>query len=237
MVDYEEAIKKPFTDLAKLVIGIVLTLIPIVHWLAKGFILESSGVGKTKPSKDMPEWKNWGDLFVKGLLSDIIFLIYAIPAIIVFVVGAGLTIAAFMSGFLGSMSPELMNQIRTGEVAPTIIGQMLSQNWGMVLPALMTLAPIMLLALILLLLAFYLTPIAVLGYIKSNKFSDAFHLGTVMKKAFTGQYFVVWLVSIIITAIAIGILIFIPVLGRAIAVFVSGVIAYSLYGQIYREKT
>ena len=50
-VNYEEAIKKPFTDIAKLIIGIILSFIPIIWWFAKGFILESSGLGKIKPSK------------------------------------------------------------------------------------------------------------------------------------------------------------------------------------------
>jgi hypothetical protein len=155
----------------------------------------------------------------------------------VFVVGAGLTIMALMGGFLGSMTtPELMGQLKTGEVAPEVIGHMMSQNWAMALPALMTLAPVMILALILLIIAFYLTPIAVLNYIKSNKFSEAFRLNLVFKKAFKGEYFVVWLVALIITAIAMAILVFIPVLGKAIAIFVSGVMAYTLYGQIYREK-
>ena len=237
MVNYEEALKKPFTNLTKLVVGIVLSIIPIVNWIAKGFILECSGVGKIKPSKEMPEWENWGNLLVKGLLSDIIFLIYMIPAILVFVVGAGLTIMAFMSGFLGSMmTPELMSQVKTGEVPPAIIGQIISQNWAMALPALITLAPIMLLALFLCVIALYLTPIAVLNYIKTNKFSEAFKLNLILKKTLTGNYFVVWLVVVIITAIAMAILLFIPFLGKAIAVFVSGVIAYTLYGQIYREK-
>jgi hypothetical protein len=237
MVNYEEAIRKPFSDLAKLVIGIVLSVIPIIHWIAKGFILESSGVGKTKPSKNMPEWKDWGDLFVKGLLSDIIFLIYAIPAILVFILGAGLTIMSLMSGFLGTMmTQEMINQIQTGEAPPEVINQIISQNWMMILPTLMALAPVMLLALILLLFAFYLRPIATLNYIKSKKFSEAFDLSLVFKKAFTGNYFVVWLVATLITVIAMAILMFIPVLGRAIAVFVSGVIAFTLYGQVYREK-
>jgi hypothetical protein len=237
MVNYEEAIRKPFSDLTKLVIGIVLSLIPIISWIAKGFILESSGVGKTKPSKNMPEWKNWGDLFIKGLLSDIILVIYAIPAILVFVLGAGLTIMALLGSFLGSaLTPEVMNQMKTGEVPPAVIGNIISQNWAMALPALMTLAPVMLLALILLIIAFYLTPIAVLNYIKSNKFSEAFKFSFVFKKALTGEYFVVWLVTILITAIATVILLFIPFLGRAIAFFVTGVFAYTLFGQIYREK-
>lgn len=216
-VNYEEAIKKPFTDLTKLIIGIVLSIIPIVHWLAKGFILECSGLGKIKPSKKMPEWKGWGHLFIKGLVSDIILLIYAIPAILVFLVGAG--------SFVGAL---------TGE-SPEVISQIMSQNWYLVMPVLLQLAPIMIVSFILWLVAVYLTPIAVLNYLKTKRFGEAFNFSEITRKAFTADYFVVWLIALILTAIVTVILSIIPVIGPQIAFFITGVIVYSLYGQIFRK--
>jgi len=214
-VNYEQAIKKPFTDLAKLIIGIVLSVVPIVHWLAKGFILECSGMGKTKPSKKMPEFKDWWYLFVRGLASDLILLIYAIPAILVFLVGAGTLI-----GSLAVETPEVMSQI-------------MSQNWYLAMPLLLQLAPTMIVVFILLLVAFYLTPIAVLNYLKTKRFGEAFNFSKVFKKALTADYFVVWLIALILTAIVTTILSIIPFFGPQIAFFVTGVIAYSLYGQIF----
>jgi len=230
MVNYEEAIKKPFTDIVKLIIGIVLSIIPIINWIAKGFMIESSGLGKTKPSKKMPEWKNWGYLFIKGLASDIIFLIYAIPAILVFLIGAGYAIGSLASAFIGTVPPEVL-----GETSPGVMGDLIRQNWALALPTLITLAPILILGFILLLIAFYLTPIAVLNYVKTKRFSGAFDFNTVLKKALTGKYFFVWLAVIIISGIVIAILSFIPFLGPAIAMFIMGVFSYSLYGQVYRE--
>lgn len=230
MVKYEEFIKKPFTDLTKLVIGIILSIIPIIHWFAKGFMIESSGLGKTKPSSKMPEWKNWGYLFIKGLASDIIFLIYAIPAILVFLIGAGYAIGSLASAFMGTVPPEVL-----GETSPGVMRDLIQQNWTLVLPTLITLAPILILGFILLLIAFYLTPIAVLNYVKTKKFSGAFDFGLVFKKALTGKYFVAWLVVIILTGIVTAILSFIPVIGPAIAMFIMGVFSYSLYGQVYKE--
>jgi len=230
MVNYEEAIKKPFTDLIKLVIGIVLSIIPIISWIAKGFMIESSGLGKTKVSKKMPEWKNWGYLFIKGLASDIIFVIYAIPAILVFIIGVGYAIGSLSSIFLGAIPPGMM-----GETSPGPMEDLIRENWTELLPTLITLAPILLLGLILLLIAFYLTPIAVLNYVKTKKFSKAFDFGAVLKKALTGKYFVAWITVIVITAIVTVILSFIPIIGPAIAIFIMGVFSYSLYGQVYRE--
>jgi len=226
-VDYEEAIKKPFTDIAKLIIGIVLSIIPIIHWLAKGFILESSGLGKTKPSKKMPEWKDWGYLFMKGLTSDVILLIYAIPAILVFFLGAGIAIGSLTQNAF--TSPGLMGkELETAS-------QVISQNWYLALPTLMQIAPIMILGFILFLIALYLTPIAVLNYLNTKKFSEAFNFSKITKKAFTGNYFINWLIVLIITAIVTLILSIIPWFGTQIAFFIAGVIGYSIYGQVFKK--
>lgn len=236
MVKYEEAIKKPFTNIVKLVIGVVLSFIPIVNWIAKGFAIENSGLGKNKSSAKMPEWKDWGDLFIKGLLSDIIFFIYALPAVLVLLIGVGLTIGSLIGVYMGSVvSSELLASVKMGETSPNVIGQLVSQNWAMAVPALITMAPIFLVGAILMLLAVYVSPIAVLNYIKNRKFSEAFNFKVVSKKVFTGKYFVVWLVAMIITAVLAAILSFIPIIGKGIAIFVAAVIYYSLYGQVYRE--
>ena len=226
-INYEEAIKKPFTDIAKLIIGIVLSIVPGLWWVAKGLILECSGVGKTKPSKKMPELKNWWNLFVKGFASDFILVIYAIPAGLVFLVVIGMTISSLAESILPM----------TGSV--DTLSQLISQNWYLVMPIILQLAPVMLFGFVLLLIAFYLTPIAVLNYLKTKKFSEAFNLNRVTKKAFTSDYFVTWIIALVITGVITWIILLIfsafPYVGKQIAFFITGVISYSLYGQIYRK--
>jgi len=236
MVNYEEALKKPFTDLGKLVLGIILSIIPIVNWIAQGFIIENSGVGKNKPSKKMPEWKDLGDYFVKGFLSYVILFIYLIPAIIVFLIAIGYAAGSLFSAFAGVMPEGFMSSMMTGNLPTGGMGQLFSQHWMLALPTLITLAPLILLGLILVLIAVYLAPIAILNYLKNKKFGKAFDFSFVFSKAFTGKYFIVWLIAGIIGVILRMILSFIPWLGFAIAYFISGVIAYSLYGQVFREK-
>ncbi len=94
MVDYGKAIKRPFTDIKKLVIGIVLSYIPIVNFISLGYILNSAK-SATKGINKLPEWKDWGSLFIKGLIALIISVIYMIPAGIVFLLTIG---GAFYSG-------------------------------------------------------------------------------------------------------------------------------------------
>lgn len=84
MVKYAEAIKRPFSDWKKLGIGGLMYLIPLVN-IITGLFAYGYGLlcAKTAKEKKLPEWKNWGDLFVKGLLAAIIGIIYFIPAAIV----------------------------------------------------------------------------------------------------------------------------------------------------------
>ena len=236
MVNYEESFKKPFTNLTKLVIGIILSFIPIVHWIARGFTIESSGLGKSKPSPKMPEWKNFGHLFIRGLLADIIFFIYALPAIIIFAVGIGITIASVFSTVAGSFLPtDFFQAVRMGQFQDGMMRQMILQNWPMLLPAILTAVPLFLLALVLLLFASFVSPIAILNYVKTNKFSEAFNFSFVCKKVCNGKYFIVWLIVIILTGILGAILSYVPVIGKAAAFFITGVIGFTLYGQVFRE--
>lgn len=234
-VNYEESIKKPFKDLGKLIIGIILSIIPIVNWVAQGFIIECSGLGKNKPSKEMPEWKNISDYFIKGLLSYVIIFIYAIPAILVLSVSIGFLVGSLMSAFTGVLPAGFMSSVMAGQIAREEIRQLASQNWMLILPTLIRVFPLILIGLFLLLVATYLSPIAILNYLKNKKFGKAFDLNSVIKKAFTGQYFIAWIVAGLITIVLKTILAFIPFVGPAIAYFVSGVIAFSLFGQAYRE--
>jgi len=236
MVNYEEAIKKPFTDIGRLILGIVLSLIPIVNWIAQGFILESSGVGKTKPSKNMPEWKDLGDYFIKGFLSFVITFIYMLPAIILFISIAGYAAVSLMAAFGGVMPEGFISAMAAGNLPRGEIAQFFSQNWMLALPTLVNLAPLILLGLFLLLVAIYLSPIAILNYLKNKKFGKAFEFSFVFKKAFTIKYFIVWILAGVIGLVLKTILSFIPWIGAAITFFITGVIAYSLYGQVFREK-
>ena len=236
MVNYEDAVKKPFTDLQKLIIGIVLSVIQIINFtIVTGFAIESSGLGKSKPSKKMPEWKDWGDLFIKGLSAFVIKIIYMIPAILVIVAGIGVLAGDVISMLLGTvMTPEIMSQI-TSSISSQQIGQLMGQNWYMMLPSIIRVAPIIMFGLLLALIATFLTPLAVLNYIKKRKFNAAFEFNLIFKKALTGKYVIAWLAVLILGAIMLAVLSWIPILGAAIALFVIGVIGYSLYGQVYKE--
>ena len=88
-MEFAKAVKKPFTDMKALLIGILLSILPIVRWFTVGYILDNSGVAKNRPaSSKLHAWDNWGDLFVKGLAAWVISFIYMIPAIFIMLIGS-----------------------------------------------------------------------------------------------------------------------------------------------------
>jgi hypothetical protein len=233
MVNYSNALKKPFLNIGNLIIGILLSILPVIRWFAKGYILENSGLSKNRvPINKYPKWQDWGDLFVKGLLSSVIAVVYFIPAIVVLLLGA---IAVFTSLVVNFISTNTFDAIIKGQTSPDLIQKLIQQNWTTILPSLIAILPIVLLAVLLGILAFYLIPVATLSYISTNDFGQSFNLTRVFKKAFRTKYFKAWLIVIIITAVLSAVLHFIPIVGNAMAFFVAGVIGYSIYGQVFRE--
>ncbi len=237
MVNYEDAVKKPFTDLGKLFLGVILSAVPVVNWVTQGFVLECSGVGKNRPSRRMPDWKGFEDLFVKGFMSYLIMFVYAIPALLVFTMTLGYTAAYLLPTFIGLMPEGVSATVATGGIR-----EIFTQNWMQMLPTLVTMSavliPMMLLGVLLLLVAIYLSPIGILNYIKTKKFAKAFDLNFVNKKAFKSKYLLTWLVSVIIAMVLKSVLTLWlgPWIGAAATFFIASTIAFSLFGQVMREK-
>ena len=71
----------------KVAIGGVISIIPIVNFIAVGYslrALKNVAEGKERP---LPEWDEWGDDWVKGLMVTLAGFIYAIPLIALSIIG------------------------------------------------------------------------------------------------------------------------------------------------------
>lgn len=99
-VDIVEAFQAPLQDqtwVNKIVIGGLLNIVPIVNFLAIGYGL-SYFAGLLKAEKGgLPEWRDWGALFVIGLKAFVVMLVYMIGVI---VFGA---LSTVMGGMLGGI--------------------------------------------------------------------------------------------------------------------------------------
>jgi len=208
-MDFETNFKKPFTDVKKLLIGILLSIVPVVNFLAIGYMLETARKTMKKDSS-LPEWEGWGDLFVKGLLSVVIEAIYFIPAAIVGLI------------FMWPLMAKAMPMMVAGQIPN--VGEMISGMGS----AMMGLG----LAGLLALFAAYAAPSAILHFLNGN-FGDAFKFGDVLKKAFSGTYLMVWTLFILYSMVLGSVLGYVPYIGGAAATFIAGITGFSLIAEAF----
>lgn len=231
-INYKKAILRPFTDYKKFLIGIVLLFIPIINiltgFIVKGFQLECAK-DERKKKYELPDFNDFKRLFVIGFLSFVISIIYLIPVIIIFAVSIG----NLFLDMIKSMNAEeidfsaLTASIGSGEITGIVIGS------------------------ILLVLTMYIVPVALMEYLNKYKFKQAFKINTILKKVFTGKYFITILsiIGYFIVVYAVSSLImlvaaFIPsatviqVIASVISAiinFILGVTAFTLIGEVYPE--
>jgi hypothetical protein len=78
----------------KILIGGIVTIIPIVNFIAIGYglrVLRNVARGDAKP---LPEWDDWGGDFVKGAMVFVAGIIYALPIIVLSIISAIITAIA-----------------------------------------------------------------------------------------------------------------------------------------------
>jgi len=212
MVDYAEAIKRPFSDLGKLTIGIILSIIPIVNLLTSGYLLKIASTAM-KGRMELPEWKDFGSLFINGILAAIVGIVYMIPVLIVL----GILV------FLGFMTVPAVEGLAVLSLPAAILGAIM--GLGVYLFALLVVAIIFALV----------STAAVLRFADTEKFGEAFNFGEVTRTAFRGSFILNWIIVIVIGSIISAILSLIPVIGAMIGIFIVGVFMYTVLGEVYAE--
>lgn len=239
--DYLRAIKRPFTDFNKLSIGIIFLIIPFINiitsFLVKGYRLEAARTSFNKKF-EMPKWENFGNLFVRGLLSFVIAIIYMLPAMILILIAVGKILYNIIMQYGFSQGFSLSNSL-----SDQLIQNNLLQNIAMI--------PVFIVGVLLALLAAYLGPIAVMKYAEKYKFNSAFKLGEVFKKAFKGPYFIAILaiilysiiISLISSALSLGfaainvqfLTIALNLIVSGLASFIVIVTSYTIIGEVYSK--
>ena len=226
MVDYNKAFTRPFTDFKKFFIGFIFSLpLPFVSIFtnisAIGYYYEC-GRSSFNNRYRLPEWKNFGTLWVRGLLGGVIGLCYLLPAILVFV-------------FLLAKNISIVYTFESFNPLS------LFANFG----------PWISLPIALIILASYLLPIAILNFVTKANFRAAFDFGFIFKRTFTVYYLSVWVIITLINVffILIGTLYFLPMVHDAMAfrimmliyVFaalrdhIMGVFSFTLYGRVLKQ--
>ena len=217
MVEFVQAIKKPFSDLKTLGIGAIIGAIPIVNMFISGYGAKTAEDVMGKKNK-LRAWKleDAVEYIIKTIMMIVIQIIYMIVPMVIIAVGFGSALMAAL--------PVIMSN-------PNDITAITNA----ILPSLMVGGPIIIIGAILLLIAAFLLPMAIMKWLKKGKLGAAFSLGSVIKNALTMDYvislIVLWVYAIILMIIA-GIintvLAFIPVVGWILGMVVMGGVAFAL---------
>jgi len=223
MVDFGAAIKRPFENTETMVLGVIIGMVPLINiLLVPGFALRNAK--KTlEGNNKLLKFENFGDMVVKSIISLVIGIIYAIPVIVIAVLIGGLAIfgplmAISTQAGPGGMTPEM--------AAPALAG---------------IIGVVIIIAILALIVAF-ITPMAVMSWLKKDDIGAAFAVGEVLRKCFTGPYIIAWILSLVwlfILGLVMLALFFIPLIGALIGTgvvtYCGQVTSYTLYAQAFKE--
>ncbi|MBS3122142.1 DUF4013 domain-containing protein [Candidatus Woesearchaeota archaeon] len=218
MVDWGRAVKMPFQDYKKLGILGLMYVIPVVNIVTSffatgyGFKMAESSM---KKKFSLPEWEDWGGLFLKGLLGAIISIIFMLPAMIVAFVGIGSSLFSMMA--VGNFDPTIMFQSVGIGIVAALLG----------------------------LVAIYLLPAALMFFLKEDSFASAFNFSGIFKKVFTGDYFVAWIglvVYAIVVGIVAGIIsgllavtVVLPLVIMALVQAIVLITGMTVFGEVFQK--
>ncbi|HLC79569.1 MAG TPA: DUF4013 domain-containing protein [archaeon] len=224
MVDYIEAIKKPFQDPMTAGIGTIIGAIPVLNLGLTGF---NAGMGRKviKGDNNLPKWDpNQIGQYVKDIISIIVIqIIYMIPAIIVLAIAAAAVISTIIAA-----GPQILSG--SGQGLITTIFASAATGGALIL-----------VAILLGIVGAILSSMGIFFYLKEGSIGAAFNFGAILKKVLTGTYWITLIVFFIYSLVlgfVAGLLSFIPIVNLLVfgfVAFISGVTGYTMLGQVFKE--
>jgi len=211
-MDIIESVKFPSTDVGwvkKILIGGILLIIPIINFIIGGYYIKTLR-GSIEGKPGLPEWDDWGDLFIKGLMVAIIGFIYMlIPLIVLFVSIGGAVTAAISSGDFSAAS-----------ISAIVGGSMFS--------------------VILMLIVCLVLPMALSIYAKEDSIGAAFRIGEILSriKSVPGDY-IISIIVLYALLFIVNLVAIIPIIGWVIVIFANfyiTLVASKMFGEVYASS-
>jgi len=211
-MDIVENIKYPTTDsewIKKILIGGILLIIPIINFIIGGYYIKTLR-GSIEGKPGLPEWDDWGDLFITGLMVAIIGLIYMlIPLIVLFVSIGGVITAAISSG-----------DFSVGSISAIVGGSLFS--------------------VVLMLIVCLVLPMALSIYAKEDSIGAAFRIGEILSriKSIPGDY-IISIIVLYALLFIVNLVAAIPILGWVIVIFANFyivLVASKMFGEVYASS-
>ncbi|MEJ5241422.1 MAG: DUF4013 domain-containing protein [Anaerolineales bacterium] len=231
-MDFGKAITYVFEDrrwLTKLLIGTVITFVPILNFSLPGYFVEIVRRLMRRESEILPEWDNIGKNFMDGLMLWIVQLIYGLPMLLLLCL------------FAVPLLPQLLSDSVDQDILNTLSGVGL----------LLLVCGVLLLILYSLFLSFIL-PALLIQYAQHNTIGACFRFGELRRviSQNAGDYFMLWLGIIgisfaisIVFSIVFTVLNFIPCIGQVVSILLFlpsgvylGAVIHHLIGQ-FAAKT
>jgi len=211
-MDYGKSFTFVFDDeewVQKLLIGGILGLIPIVNLVVIGYglqVLKNVAAGMEKP---LPNWDDFGDYFVKGVMSALGGVVWALPLIFLSIV-MGIISAVTGSGVDAEYFSAPLSICMSGFGC-------LSGLYGLFLAAVM--------------------PAVITKYAVSGEFGAMFRFGEIFKYITSnlGPYIVALLLTLVAQFIA-GFGVILCVVGVAFTQFWAMLVGNHLLGQVYHAS-
>ncbi len=242
MVNYGEALKRPFTDIKALVIGLVLVVIPVILGtvLIGGQLF--SNLAELSTLKGMQDPQQ-----ILNVLSST-FLTPKFLGVASLVVLIGLVLNWIIGGYYFRCIESMLGKTKKKFAMPKwdkwgdllVKGLLIFILWIIYFIALIILVLLSAITivgpLILMLLFAYIMPSVLISFVEEGRFGGGFKLGRIFKKAFTGKYFLAWLfsaVTIVVLSMVFGM--FIPLVGGSIAGFLAMIISLTALTEAYSE--
>jgi Protein of unknown function (DUF4013) len=224
-MDIGKSFSYPFEDnnwLSKLLIGALVSAVPILNFAWLGYIAELIRNVMDGMSRPLPEWSDFGDKFVKGLLLTLAGVIYSLPALI---------FACIPFGFLFLTTPTEGSNLQDAmAVAFTGIG--------------LVLGCIFLIYALALSFGF---PAVYINFARKGTFGSCFEFGEITKiiSANLTKYLTAWLISIV-AGIVVGIVLglvsavvgLIPCIGWVVGWLigsVGGVYIFTIFAHLFGQ--
>jgi hypothetical protein len=208
-MDIVETVKFPANDvewIKKILIGGLLMLIPIVNFIALGYYIKTMR-GGIDSNSSLPEWDDWGNLFVKGLLVVIVVFIYMLIPLAV---------------MLLSIGGAAISSIASDDMSPASIGTIIGGS---------------LVSVVLMFIVCLLLPMALSIYAKEDSIVAAFKIGETLSRiqSVIGEYIIAILVLFALMFI-VSFISMIPFIGWVVMIFANfyvALVAANMFGKVY----
>ncbi len=210
-MDVKEIFMYPTKDKewpVKMIIGIALSILPIVNFFCSGYAYRIFKAGLAREPFTMPEWGEWGDIFIQGLIIFALRLLYFLIPLACMGTGSVFLVIAFVL------------KDKTGYFPP-----------GMILPGALLIG----IGLILAIVAAVLFPMALALYAKSNEqFGAAFRIWEIVPRIFRAldDYFIA-IILMVCVFFAYFVLSVIPYIGILFALLLSFYLKYLFYYALF----